>query len=184
MPTEVNRLYSICLPAKKLADRTEIDLLASILEQDVFINPNGSVLEYFGDGLQGKSVIENDGETVTIYLTEPVLVNEKFLDKIAEYPNEYVWNIFHPHRYRRYEEYQGEVWNYVFLAPRETLDEISLYQRQRNGGAIVGKFLFSDWLFCCWGGDLELLEVQEISFNGQLARRERNKRTICLMKLK
>jgi hypothetical protein len=149
--------------------RTEVEIMQEVLNPGTVIEQVGQNLNYLWKAQKGSAVMESDGIFTTIYLTERSALKEEYRGSLEVVEPVFLWNIFHPHKPHRNEVVTEKTWTFVLAAPRATKEELPEYQLQRFAReGIVGKFLFSDWLFNCYGGNLLLSEVYQITGNGSL----------------
>ena len=168
-------IHSCTLPFSLFQGRTDVEIITEVLQDGTLIDQVGLNFNYFCNGIKGSGAVERDGLTVTIYLTESSAVKREFLGTLEQLEQSYLWNIFHPHRPHRWESATQTTWCYVLAAPRLSKVDLPEYQIQRfSREGLVGKFLFSDWLFAAAGGPLSLSEVYQITGNGSLSKKESN----------
>ena len=168
-------IHSCTLPVSLFMGRTDVEVITEVLKNGTLIEQVGPNFNYFCDGIKGSGAVESDGLTVTIYLTEPNAAKREFLSTFEPVEPTYLWNIFHPHRPHRWEDATQRTWCYVLAAPRLSKADLPEYQIRRfSREGLVGKFLFSDWLFSAAGGPLSLSEVYQIAGSGSLSKKEGN----------
>lgn len=182
MPTE-KTLYQMSLPSSIFDGRTDFEIVSEVLKDAAILQQTALHFDYYCDGSKGKIALENDGQTIFIYVTELTSIKREFVRSFTQLAPFYLWNIFRLHRPKRYEEsYEGERWTYVLLAPRDRKDDLPEFQLKKHSGEIVAKFLFYDWLFECSGGSLDLIEVYRISYDGSLTP-ENRKLSLQMLKM-
>jgi hypothetical protein len=130
---------------------------------------NGTYFYCSGD-VEGRAVVEYVMDGIWVYLTEINLLKQEYLDKVLIFQDYCLFNIFYlPKPYQKWSSeenglvmFQDPFWRHVYLAPKESMKEITPEMVRRYRYGLIGMFYFSDWIFASRGGYLELVDCYSV----------------------